>query len=416
MIFMRNTICLLLLITILSGGCARHNVLKQGPYLGVIRIDSTEHEMDLPFNMIFALTPDGQKVMQVSNAGEVIIINELALSKDTIFMKFPVFTSEIIAVIRHDSLIGKYYPKGKQAGNWYSFYAVQGVTDRFPWAGQKPCADLTGRWKITENAGTADSSVMIGEFVQDSNHISGTILNPGGDYRYLEGKVSGNKFMISAVDGAHTLILTASISPQGRLENGRFMGNPNWKSSWTAEKNETFMLPGMDELLKVKTKAPTFTFDFPDFNGDKVSLSDPRFYNKVVVVMAIGTWCPNCLDETIFFRDLYEKYKDKGLEPVSLCFEEKTLEASTPRVERFISQTGAAYTFLYAGPRGRESLQSVLFNLDGRMAYPTSLFIDRKGVIRKVETGFSGPATGRHYTNYTEETTKFIESLLAEGQ
>ncbi|MCX6287944.1 MAG: TlpA disulfide reductase family protein [Bacteroidetes bacterium] len=411
---MRKIICLLSLITILTGGCIRHNLLKQGPYLGVLRIDSTEHEMDLPFNMIYAITPDGQKIMQVSNANEIIMISELAFSGDTVFMKFPVFTSEIIALIRHDSLIGRYYPKGKEAGRWYTFYALPGVTDRFPWSTQEAGANVTGRWKINENAGTPDSSVMIGEFVQESNRVTGTILNTGGDYRYLEGKVSGNKFMISAIDGAHTLILTAGISKQGKLENGRFMGSPNWKSSWTAEKNETITLPKMDELVKLKPNARPFTFELPDINGDKVSLADPKFKDKVVVVMAIGTWCPNCLDETIFFREMYTNYRDKGLELVALCFEDKTMEDSKPRIERFIAQTGAGYTFLYAGPRGRESVQSVLFNMDGRLAYPTTLFIDRKGVIRKVETGFSGPGTGRHYEEFCKETTKFIETLLEE--
>ena len=118
---MRKIIGLLILFAILLGGCIHHNALKQGPYLGVIRIDSSEKKMDLPFNMIYAQTPDGQKVMQVTNAGEVIMINEFAVSKDTVYMKFPVFTSEIIAVIRHDSLVGRYYPKGKEEGSWYSF-------------------------------------------------------------------------------------------------------------------------------------------------------------------------------------------------------------------------------------------------------------------------------------------------------
>lgn len=410
---MKQIFIIFSLILVLVCGCMRQNVLRQGPYLGVIRIDSNEEQMILPFNMIYAMTPDGQKVMQVSNAGETIMITEFAVSGDSVFMKFPVFTSEICAVIRHDSLIGKYFPKGRQLGNGYAFYAVPGISDRFPWADEKPAANLTGRWKITENGGTPDSTVMVGEFVQDSSHISGTILNTAGDYRYLEGKVSGNKFMISAIDGAHTLIFTADISAAGNLENGRFMGSPTWKSIWHAEKNESFSLPKMDALVKAKPGLE-FTFSLPDINGEKVSLDEPRFKNKVVIVMAIGTWCPNCLDETAFFREIYSNYRDSGLEIVALCFEDKTFEASKPRMERFIAQTEAPYTFLYAGPRGRESLRSVLFNLEGPMAYPTTMYIDRKGKIRKVETGFSGPGTGRHYTEYCDETRKFIETLLSE--
>ena len=105
----------------------------------------------------------------------------------------------------------------------------------------------------------------------------------------------------------------------------------------------------MDEIVRVKPNARQFTFNFPDINGDSVSLADPRFKNKVVIILAIGSWCPNCLDETMFYKDIYVNYRDKGLEIIALCFEDKTIETSKPKMERFISQTGAAYTFLYAG-------------------------------------------------------------------
>jgi hypothetical protein len=42
------------------------------------------------------------------------------------------------------------------------------------------------------------------------------------------------------------------------------------------------------------------------------------------------------------------------------------------------------------------------------------MYIDRKGIIRKVETGFSGPGTGQHYKDFCVETKKFIEKLLEE--
>ena len=48
------------------------------------------------------------------------------------------------------------------------------------------------------------------------------------------------------------------------------------------------------------------------------------------------------------------------------------------------------------------------------MSYPTSIFIDRNGKIRKIRTGFYGPGTGAYYTKYIEDTNRFIEMLLAE--
>ena len=48
------------------------------------------------------------------------------------------------------------------------------------------------------------------------------------------------------------------------------------------------------------------------------------------------------------------------------------------------------------------------------MSYPTSIFIDRKGVIRKIRTGFYGPSNGNYYLRYVEQTNDFISKLLAE--
>jgi hypothetical protein len=48
------------------------------------------------------------------------------------------------------------------------------------------------------------------------------------------------------------------------------------------------------------------------------------------------------------------------------------------------------------------------------MSYPTSIFIDRKGNIQKIRTGFYGPGTGEYYEKYTQETDAFVSELLKE--
>jgi len=403
---------LIFLAILFSTGCFDYRKnLPQGDWLGVIRIDSTVTDMDLPFNMIYESNPEIE-VMYVLNADETIFITEIDRSGDTVFMKFPVFSSEIAAIFRHDSLVGKYYPKGIDGGIAYDFYAVHGISDRFPWYTEDAAVDVTGRWRFIENPGTPDSNVLVGEFAQDGNRVTGTILNPTGDYRFLEGKVSGNKFMLSGIDGAHTLILTADITPDGTMENGKFMGSQRWKATWIAERDKDATIPKGEHLIRLKENAKPFTFAFPDIYGDTISLSDPRFKDKVVIVQAVGTWCPNCLDEAVFYRDIYTTYKDQGLEIVALSFEDKTFEASVPKMKRFKEQTGAGYPFLYAGPRGRKSIHSVLYPFEGIMAYPTTIFIDRKSNIRKVETGFSGPGTGKHYERFVDDTRLFVEELL----
>jgi len=52
--------------------------------------------------------------------------------------------------------------------------------------------------------------------------------------------------------------------------------------------------------------------------------------------------------------------------------------------------------------------------LNGIAAFPTTLFIDRKGNVRKVHTGFSGPATGKFYDEFKKEFNRLIDQLVSE--
>lgn len=48
------------------------------------------------------------------------------------------------------------------------------------------------------------------------------------------------------------------------------------------------------------------------------------------------------------------------------------------------------------------------------MSRRTAILIDRKGEVREIHTGFSGPATGKHYEEYVKEFPSQVEQLLGE--
>jgi hypothetical protein len=48
------------------------------------------------------------------------------------------------------------------------------------------------------------------------------------------------------------------------------------------------------------------------------------------------------------------------------------------------------------------------------LSYPTTIFIDKKGKVRKIHTGFNGPATGEKYIDFKEDFDNYIELLLSE--
>lgn len=401
-------------ISLSSSAQSLKSGLKTGNWLGIIQLDDASHGSDMPFNFKHVVLGNGKSSIEIVNAGEKIIVKEVTIKGDSLKMKLPVFQSEILAAIHNDKLSGIYYPKGKSEGNGYNFTAVYGVTDRFPAHKEKANVSVAGHWEMTEAPGTPDAQKDLAAFFQTGNRVTGSILTTGGDYRYLEGKVSGNKFMVSTLDGAHTLLITGEVNSAGQLVNGRFVGSRKWKTDWSAIKSATFELPKADQLVTVKDPSIKFQFAFPDMDGKIVRLSDERFKNKVVIITASGSWCPNCLDEIRYFKDIYANDKAKGLEIISLCFETKDYAKSRQRIIRFRDDIGAKFVFLHAGEAGNKDRAAAFPMLEGPMAFPSAVFIDRHGVIRKVHTGFSGPGTGVYFKEYASETQMFVDQLLSE--
>ena len=83
-------------------------------------------------------------------------------------------------------------------------------------------------------------------------------------------------------------------------------------------------------------------------------------------------------------------------------------------VYRFRDRYNIDYTTLIAGTSDKDDAASRLPQLNGVFAFPTTLFIDRTGVVRKIHTGFSGPATGKHYEKLVADFTSTVDALLAE--
>lgn len=66
------------------------------------------------------------------------------------------------------------------------------------------------------------------------------------------------------------------------------------------------------------------------------------------------------------------------------------------------------------GSSDKALAQEKLPMLNHILSYPTSIFIDRKGNVRKIHTGFNGPATGEKFIEFQKEFDGFVKQLIAE--
>ena len=158
-------------------------------------------------------------------------------------------------------------------------------------------------------------------------------------------------------------------------------------------------------------------FRFPDLNGHMISLQDPAFRNKVVIIQILGSWCPNCMDETRFLAPWYIQNKSRPIAIIGLAYERTTSFANTKRLlQPFINRFNVIYPILATGVSVNDSLRTekTLPEIQKIIGFPTTIFIDKKGVVRKIDTGFNGPGTGEHYEIFKKEFNELINSLVNE--
>jgi thiol-disulfide isomerase/thioredoxin len=366
----------------------------------------------LPFEIGFVQKGENW-IMEAYHSEEVLTFDEVVVTGDSIKVTMGTFDSEIRAKITDSKLIEGVFTKNYATNYFIPFKAEKTEKSRFE-VTEKPSTDFSGKWKTEFVEADGDVYPAVGIFTQTGDKITGTFLTKLGDYRYLEGNVSGNDFYLSTFDGNHLFLFSGQIQADGSV-TGRFRSGPKSKETFTAVRDENFELPDAFSLNYLKEGYDTFSFTFPDVNGKMVSLEDERFRDKVVLVQIFGTWCPNCVDETKFLAPWYEKNKDRGIEIIGLAFESKPeFDYAIARVKKTIDRLNANYTFLIAGVSDKEKASEALPALNEVLAFPTLIYIDKKGKVRKIHTGFTGPGTGDYYDRWVAEHEALVKELLSE--
>jgi thiol-disulfide isomerase/thioredoxin len=248
---------------------------------------------------------------------------------------------------------------------------------------------------------------------QRGSHVDATILRVDGDTGTLSGTFKDGRFVLSHFSGARPLLL--EVTPKA---DGTLVLTQNGKTELVAARADapaaaTIGAPTDPALhTRVKDASEPFRFSFPDLQGRIVSNTDPKFQGKVVLVNISGSWCPNCHDEAPFLSSLYRKYRAKGLEIVSLSFEEGDQLKNPERLKAFIATYGIDYTVLVPGEP--DQLNDKVPQAENLNAFPTTFILGRDGRVRGVHAGFPSPGSGDFYTKAEHEIIQQVERLLAE--
>lgn len=98
---------------------------------------------------------------------------------------------------------------------------------------------------------------------------------------------------------------------------------------------------------------------------------------KVLVVDFWATWCDPCRDQLPFLDRLASEYGPRGLAVYAVAFDE-----DRGALERFLEEVPLSFTVLW--DKGGATLSEPL----EVTRLPTTLLVDRRGIVRDVHLGF----------------------------
>ena len=397
--------CFCLLSACSSPACR----LTDGLWRGVFHAQDSE----IPFIFEVKSADSENFTVTLINGEERVELTGVTYRNDSVIIPVKIYDAVMEAQVNENCMTGrlvKLYsnrPDGRVL-----FTAQKGVAPRFADNGEKATVSLDGRWEIT--VPERDMARQVGVFAQKANGaLTGSILTPTGDYRYLEGTVQADRFYLSAFSGMTPYLIRGQFTGADRFI-AEFI-TPGGISKFEGTRHPDASLPDAYAMTTLKPGYTSLGFRLPDFDGREVSLADPKYSGKVVIVSLLGSWCPNCLDETAFLAPWYIANRVRGVEVVGLAFERKDdIEYARNQLAVFMEQLGVTYDILFAGKVGDEAVEKTLPELTKLMSYPTTIFIDKKGRVRKIHTGFNGPATGNFYEEFKNEFNLTVNELINE--
>ena len=245
-------------------------------------------------------------------------------------------------------------------------------------------------------------------FTKKGSTIFASIITQTGDYRFLTPKIQGNDLILYGFDGAYSFYIIGKIDNQFK---GTLYSGLNWNTKFEARINPKFKLKDPEQITSYSGDITQLSFE--NLKGDLVSLSND--VGKVQVLQIFGSWCPNCIDETIFIKQWKDRNIGLDIKFKLLAFERSpSKEHARKQLMKSIRSYSIDYPVLIGGYTKEDRVSEVLPGLSNFISFPTTIYIDKKGKVRKIFASFTGPATGKHFEKLSRDFDSFLKKLSKE--
>ena len=253
------------------------------------------------------------------------------------------------------------------------------------------------------------------KMVQKGDSITATFLTSTGDYRYQAGKINPetSRFKIGNFDGAHLFSFEGTLK-KNAITDGVFKSGTHYATTWSGVRSLNSRVDWSAAQLW-NPKSDVFIEGVNSWGETEVWTRKrlEKSGYKILVVDVIGTWCPNCMDESRLLRELSEDYPEMVV--VSVAFERSVGDVALKRIADFKAELQLPWDVLLGGVANKKIADSTLSFMGGIKSFPTTAFIPIEGDL-VVHSGFSGPATGESYEEEVVFFRNTIASLIRESR
>jgi thiol-disulfide isomerase/thioredoxin len=123
-----------------------------------------------------------------------------------------------------------------------------------------------------------------------------------------------------------------------------------------------------------------FDLEFTDaVTGSNISVQ--KLKGKVVVIDFWATWCGPCVAEMPHMKELYAKYRDKGVEFIGVSLDQPKAEGGLENLTTFVEKNGITWPQYYQGNSWKSGFSSSW----GINLIPRVFVVDPEGKLHSVE-------------------------------
>jgi thiol-disulfide isomerase/thioredoxin len=378
---------LLPLVLLLLANCGPSSLPPRATWRGTLVLPQTKVALRMELDLS-GPKPSGSFIV----GNERTPIPEITRNGNSLTFTFSEYGAEMRAEWDGRELKGNYFRLRSSGTKSFAFSASPDTT----MTASSPADPPIGIFEVAFHDQEEGHGITLAKLWKDGEAYYGTFVAPDGDYGLLEGAEGDQGIQLHRFTGWQAIAI--ELKPNGASWSGRFHAASDDKPrAFTLQPHSGAEPPAPpSKLTSMKNANDPFAFSCTSLSGETVRNADERFNNKALALDIMGTWCHNCMDESPVLQELQTRYAKDGFEVIGLSFEiSDDAELGRKNLALYRDRFKLTYPLLYCGSVDDANVDRRLKNqLQNFFAFPTTLFIDKKGKVKAIHSGFHGPGTG----------------------